>query len=521
MTSRTPATSCSTAATSVESLQVKEVKDFMAALGKGAKCTYIDPRVTLTACKATRYWQIRPNTDYALNLAILHQVLADQLYDKKFVARWVSGMDYLADAVRECTPEWQEQHTGIPADEVRAFVNEIAADAPRVIFHGGWMTARHRQSFYVSRTASLLNVLMGAIETPGGVILAKQPQDIGRPGLKSLSANMPKVTEKRADGAGWRYPAIDAGAGLVHRMLAAMESGDPYRVGAYIVYRHDPLVSVPDTEAVKRTLDKLDLLVSIDVNYSETAWHSDVLLPETTYLERGNIIATAAGAKPSFLMRDQALAARFDTRPAWWIFRELARRLGVGQYFNFEKIEDIWAYQLEGTGVSIDQLRAKGTVSLTDKPVFFDRDEGLKFKTPSGKIEILSERLAKAGLESLAPYQPPAPVKDDEFRLLFGRTAVHTHGQTMNNPLLHELRSRESAVDASGARRRARDRRRRYGRNQQWRRLLAHPRAGHAHDPSRRGLHASRLRPKCAQAGVRLRQGHCRPAPSGWNAGQI
>lgn len=149
----------------IEALQVKEVKDFMRALATGAKCTYIDPRVTLTACKATRYWQIRPNTDYALNLAIIHEVLANELYDKKFVARWVSGMDYLGDAVRECTPEWQEGHTGISAEEVRAFVREIAADAPRVIFHGGWMVARHRQSFYVSRTAYLLNALMGSIET--------------------------------------------------------------------------------------------------------------------------------------------------------------------------------------------------------------------------------------------------------------------------------------------------------------------------------------------------------------------
>jgi thiosulfate reductase/polysulfide reductase chain A len=425
----------------IESLQVKEVKDFMGAVAKGAKCTYIDPRVTFTACKATRFWQIRPNTDYALNLAIIHQVLADQLYDKKFVARWVSGMDYLADAVRECTPEWQEQHTGIAAGELRAFVREVAADAPRVIFHGGWMTARHRQSFYVSRTAYILNVLMGAIETPGGLILAKEPEDIGRQGLKKLSARIPKVAEKRADGVGWRYPHIDPGAGLVNRMLAAMASGDPYKIGAYIVYRHDPLSSVPDTEAVKRALDRLDLLVAIDVNYSETAWYSDVILPETTYLERANILASAPGARPSFLMRDQAVAPRFDSRPAWWIFRELARRLGVGEYFDFETIEDLWAYQLQGTGVNIDALRSRGVMALADKPVFFDRDNGLRFKTPSGKVEIASERLAKAGIESLAPYQSPTALAEDEFRLLFGRVAVHTHAQTMNNPLLNELRS--------------------------------------------------------------------------------
>ncbi len=133
------------------------------------KCTYIDPRASITACKATRYWQVRPNSDYALNLAIIHEVLKQEAYDKEFVTRYVSGMDYLHEMVKDTTPEWQESHTGIPAAEIREFVSEIATDAPQVIFHPGWMTARHKQSFYVSRTALILNALMGNIEVPGGM----------------------------------------------------------------------------------------------------------------------------------------------------------------------------------------------------------------------------------------------------------------------------------------------------------------------------------------------------------------
>ena len=80
------------------------------------RVTYIDPRASITACKATRYWQVRPNSDYALNLAIIHEVLKQEAYDKDFVARFVSGMDYLREAVKDTTPEWQESHTGVPAD---------------------------------------------------------------------------------------------------------------------------------------------------------------------------------------------------------------------------------------------------------------------------------------------------------------------------------------------------------------------------------------------------------------------
>ena len=77
----------------VESLMVREAKAFMGAVSRGMRCTYIDPRATITACKATRYWQVRPKSDYALNLAIIHEVLEREAYDKDFVARFVSGLD--------------------------------------------------------------------------------------------------------------------------------------------------------------------------------------------------------------------------------------------------------------------------------------------------------------------------------------------------------------------------------------------------------------------------------------------
>jgi thiosulfate reductase/polysulfide reductase chain A len=421
-----------------ESIKVKEAKEFMGALDRGMRCTYIDPRVSTTACKATRYWQIRPNSDYALNLAIIHEVLKQEIYDKDFVARHVSGMDYLREAVKDATPEWQEPHTGISAAELRAFVREIAEDAPQVIFHTGWMTARHKQSFYVSRTALILNALMGSIDVKGGIVIAKTPEDVGRKGLKKLIDRSPKVTEPRADGAGTTHPQWDPVAGIAHQMYRAMETGEPYPVRAYIVYRHDPLTCMPDPPALQKALDKLKLLVAIDVNFSETAWYADVILPEATYLERANILAQNNGGRPNFGMRDQALAPRFDSRPAWWIFREILRRMGNSEALDFETIEELWDYQLEGTGVTVAQMRETGVHSLADKPFFFSRDQ-LKFKTPSGKIEIDSEVMKKAGLPSLAPYQPREIPTGDRFHLMFGHSPVMSGGQSLNNPVLGDL----------------------------------------------------------------------------------
>jgi thiosulfate reductase/polysulfide reductase chain A len=421
----------------VESLMVKEAKAFMDAVANGLRVTYIDPRASGTACKATRYWKVRPNSDYALNLGLIHEVLAQDVHDKDFVARFVTGMDVLREAVKDTTPEWQEQHTGVPAAELRALVTEIAGQAPRVIFHPGWMTARHRQSFHVTRTALILNALMGSIEVPGGLIIAKPPEAYARKSLKQLSARVPKVTQARVDGAGTTRPSWDPSIGMVHQLFAAMETSQPYGVGAYIAYRHDPITSLPDAEALKRALDKLKLLVSIDVRYSETGWYSDVILPESTYLERANILAGMPGPVPVFLMRDQAVAPRFDSRPAWWIFREILRRMGAKDALDFETIEEIWNYQLEGTGVTVAEMRESGVVALASAPKLMPRD-ALRFPTPSGKIEIDSTVLRQADLPFMPAYEAKAAPSGDSFTLLFGRPATLAHGQSMNNPLLRE-----------------------------------------------------------------------------------
>ena len=144
------------------------------------------------------------------------------------------------------------------------------------------------------------------------------------------------------------------------------------------------------------------------------------------------------GPVPVFAMRDQAIAPRFDSRPAWWIFREILRRMGNKEALDFETIEELWNYQLEGTGVTVAEMREAGIVGLAGAPKLTPRDE-LKFPTPSGKIEIESEILKKAGLPSLPPYEPKDGADGRPLHLLFGKTATLAHGQSLNNPILNEI----------------------------------------------------------------------------------
>ncbi len=418
-----------------EAINVKEVNDLLDGINNGCKLTVIDIRATNTAAKADNFFMLRPGTDYAFNLAVIHLLLNENLYDAEFAGMWIKDLGALRQFIRPYTPQWAESETGIAAGRIAAFAHDLANARPAVVWHPGWMTARYKDSFYVCRTAYIINALLGAVGAKGGLPLSNTPKDIGRKGLKKLVDLVPKPDEKRADGAGWRYPHFDAGPGLLHLAFKAIETEDPYPLKAYIAYRHDPLMGFPDPEAVKKILQKLDFLVSVTFTWSDTAWFSDVVLPLSTYLERESILACKNGLKPYFFLRQRAVEPRFDTRADWEILGGLARRLGIDA-LAFDSVQDIWNYQLDGTGVAMEDFDATGMVALAKKP-FYREVSQLKFKTPSGKIEILADKLEKQGIPSLKPYESPK-VPEGRFRITFGRCPVHTQGHTVNNPMLNE-----------------------------------------------------------------------------------
>jgi thiosulfate reductase/polysulfide reductase chain A len=147
-----------------------------------------------------------------------------------------------------------------------------------------------------------------------------------------------------------------------------------------------------------------------------------------------------SGLKPAINRRIACVRPRFDTKPMWWIVKELANRLGVGQYFPYETAEDIWNYQLsdlEGV-IKIEDFDEKGFVSLSDKAIWWDRLDGIKFKTASGKIEVKSHLMESHGIPSLPPYEK-LDVEPGAFRLMCGRCVAHTNVMTQNNPHLNYL----------------------------------------------------------------------------------
>ena len=374
----------------LEAIAVKEVNGLMDALAAGAKLTYIDPRVSITATKAHRYWMIRPGTDLALNYALIHVILKERLHDAEFVERWVLGLSELQAFVQPYTPEWAEKETGIPAAEIVALAREMSKDKPSVIFHFGYRGAHHANEIYLRRSIMILNSLMGSIETKGGFFFKKGPGEVGeKPARKLTEQKFPDIKAARTDKVGTKdLPLPDPDHGVPQMLPQAILNEDPYPIKALFVYRFEPLVSIPDSTLTKKALEKLDLIVTIDVNSSDIAWYSDVVLPESVYLERTDCIQQANGQKPQMFLRRQAVPPRYDTRDWAVIAKQIGERMGIGQYFPYKDTEELVRWQLEGTGFTLEDFDKSGFVAYTDKQILWDRKDGLKLKTPSKKIEL-------------------------------------------------------------------------------------------------------------------------------------
>jgi thiosulfate reductase / polysulfide reductase chain A len=424
-----------------EAVAVKEVNNMMTALANGAKLTYIDPRVTVTATKASRYWMIRPGTDLALNYALMHVIFKERLYDARFADRWVTGLSELKEFVRPYTPQWAETETGISADQIVALAREMSKDKPSVIFHYGYRGAHHINEVYLRRSILILNILMGAIEAPGALFFKKGPGEVGGKAARKLTdQQLPKIDIARADRVGSKdFPLPDPSHGVPQVLVDTILTGEPYPVKALVINRFDALKSIPDTNKTKEAFKKLDLIVCIDANFSDSAWYSDVVLPESTYFERTDCIQQANGLKPQMFLRPQAIPPLHNTRESAIILAQLAQRMGIETYFPYTTMEELVNWQLEGTGFSRADFEAKGFVAYAKQPIFWDRLDGLKIKTPSGKIELRSTLLEQAGYPSFPPYEAVERPDGDRFRLVVGRVAAHTHVSTQNNPYLNEL----------------------------------------------------------------------------------
>ena len=293
---------------------------------RGAKIIVVDPRRSGSAALADRWLRVRPGCDLALLLGIVHVLIAEDLYDHEFVDRYTTGFDELAQAASAWTPEWAESMCDVPAAEIVATARDLAAAAPATVvdagFHGGIGIA-YANSTQTARAICLVDVLLGCIGHEGGALNPPTPLVLGD--LDPARFATPPVPRRPKLGSE-RYPLVDPVRGLCTTIGQSILAGD---LRGLIVYASNPGAGYGNAQAWLGILQQLDLLVTIDIRWSETARASDFVLPDVTYLEADRGVGTVVGVNDSRVFYRNAVLPILhdDTRPGREIFAGLAAAL--------------------------------------------------------------------------------------------------------------------------------------------------------------------------------------------------
>jgi thiosulfate reductase/polysulfide reductase chain A len=163
------------------------------------------------------------------------------------------------------------------------------------------------------------------------------------------------------------------------------------------------------------------------------------VLPESVYVERHDDLNVEWFREPFVSIRQPVVDAPNDQKPNWWIAKKLADKLNLGHYFPWNDIEEYFEKRLSSAGLSYDELKTKGIILGDKQPVYFDEGVPAEFPTPSGKIEFYSLQLQEAGFDPIPKYNPPDEPPAGYFRLLFGRSPVHSFSRTQSNRTLMDM----------------------------------------------------------------------------------
>ncbi|QSX33159.1 thiosulfate reductase PhsA [Shewanella avicenniae] len=455
-----------------EGINMSETRGLMKAqMEKSAKLVVFDPRFSVVASKADEWYPVKPGSDIAIALALNHVLIADNLYDKAFVERYVAGFEQFAAQMRDYTPEWAASLTDVSAKDIRRIAHELAKAAPHAVVDFGHRNTFTPEEFELRRAIYAANVLIGNFERKGGIYAGKKAKTYNKfagadvaPSLAKPGVKIPSPTAERIDTYDKQFSLVASMGGVYQSILDTFETGKPYPIHGWIMARTNPMQTMTDRARIEKVLKGLDLVVACDLYISETAAYADYMLPESTYLERDEEIADKSGKNPAYYVRQQVVEVIGDTKPAWQIFRELGIKLGYQDYYPWDDIHTLQLAQVHKDYALLKRIKTEGYVSF-GKPLMLREpkmvadftaefataiaadDDGsygshLKFKTPSGKIELYSDTVEAlvAGRGNIV-FRDVTLKQPDELYFIQGKVAVHTNGATHNVPMLANLMS--------------------------------------------------------------------------------
>ncbi len=416
-----------------ENMHNTQVQEFAEAVEKGATIITVDPRFSIAASKSKYYLPIKPGTDIALLLSWMNVIVSENLYDKEFVEKYGFGFEQFKNEISQYTPEWAYIETTIDPELIRKTAYEMANNKPATLIHPGRHTTWYGDDTQRSRAIALLNALMGNWGKQGGFYI---PHSFAIP--KYPYPAYPNSQKEAADNPNHKYPFAE-GEKSSSGMRDATLTSIPYPIRGWLVYATNLLQALPNKQETIDAIQKLDLLVVVDVVPSEIAGYADVVLPESVYLERFDDLNTSSCKEGFVGIRQPVIDSPNDQKPNWWIAKQLANKLGLGNYFPWKNVEEYLDTRLKSAGLSLAELKQKGVIKGPKQPIYYGENDIPEFFTQSGKVEFYSLALQEAGFDPVPKYVKPEEPPAGYYRLLFGRAPVHTFSKTISNKFLSNL----------------------------------------------------------------------------------
>lgn len=369
----------------------------------GARLICIDPRRSETADKCHEHIALRPGTDAALALAVMHELITHDWLDHDYISRHTLGWEQLRERALQWPPQRAAEVCGVPEQQIKDLAQAYGTTRPAAIRLNYGMQ-RVRGGGNAVRVIACLPALVGAWRhRAGGLLLSSS-------GFFPIK----RAALQRPDLLAGRTPRTINMSTIGDDLLREASPAFGPKIEALIVYNSNPVAVAPESSKVVQGFAREDLFTVVLEHFqTDTADHADYILPATTQLEHWDIHASYGHT--DVLLNRPAIEPLGEARTNTDIFRALARRMGFDDPC-FEEDDLTLCRTAFGDAVDFDQLLHTGFATLPVPEAPFAQGQ---FPTPSGRCEFFSERLAALGLDGLPDHLPnyESPVAGDSYPL--------------------------------------------------------------------------------------------------------
>lgn len=425
------------------------------AKANGAKVVCFNPQFSATARFSDEWYPIKPGTDLAVALAMINVIVTQNLYNKDFVDKYTNFAQYekeIREHFQQYTPAWAEKESEIPAAVIERIAREFSSQGPAIVpAHKKTLCANYQNGTQLVHAISILNILAGTIDRPGGRYFAR---GVSIPGVDAIypPPAYPPKSGRRVDGKDKLPFVLEDGSGLFSTAAGGILEKYPGMIKACVINAYTA-VSFPNPPKMFEALAAIPFTAVMDILPNDTVSFADIVLPSVTYLESNDLVTRDYKALfPQVVARQALIPPMFETKSIGYVSMELGKRMAP-EYFKTSSFGDFIDLNVlldektkrAGLGTDFADFKAKGV--YTKEAPFVPRTS---FSVAGGtKCQIYVPQFTpEKGADPLPVWRPKRDLPSDEYPYYYLTfiPAVHKRSSTQNNAFLNEMFPTNSAL---------------------------------------------------------------------------